>query len=99
MQRAEARSRDQDLLQRLADEKYEEFVATQADLRAPSSGDFEDRGLSDIDWEAESEATGVENLQSITVKVQARRGSERDPVGQASGLVYVPPATQGGSAQ
>lgn len=90
--RAEARARDQDLVQRLADEKYEELISTEPDLSAPQSGNFDDRNLS-FTWEMESTPSGIESLQSITVRVEPRNGNSQAPTGIASGLVYVPPTT------
>jgi hypothetical protein len=91
--RAEARARDQDLVQRLADEKYEELISTEPDLSAPQSGNFDDRNLPDFNWEMESTPSGIESLQSITVRVEHRQANNQTPSGIASGLVYVPPVT------
>lgn len=91
--RAEARARDQDLVQRLADEKYEELVSTEPDLSAPQNGNFDDRDLPNYTWEMESTPSGIESLQSITVRVEPRNGNAQAPTGLASGLVYVPPVT------
>lgn len=99
--RAEARARDQDLVQRLADEKYEELISTEPDLSAPQSGNFDDRNLTDFNWEMESTPSGIESLQSITVRVEHRQANNQTPAGIASGLVYVPPVTSttGAAAQ
>jgi Tfp pilus assembly protein PilV len=91
--RGEARAREQDMIQRLADEKYEEVVSTETDLNAPQNGDFSDRDLPDMTWEMESTPTGIENLQSITVRVENRRGNGQSPTGEASGLIYLAPTT------
>jgi prepilin-type N-terminal cleavage/methylation domain-containing protein len=91
--RAEARARDQDLVQRLADEKYEELISTEPDLSAPQNGNFDDRNLPDFNWEMESTPSGIESLQSITVRVEPRVANDQAPTGLASGLVYVPPVT------
>ncbi|MGV3618264.1 MAG: type IV pilus modification PilV family protein [Fimbriimonas sp.] len=98
--KAEARARAQDLVQRLADEKYEELISTEPDLSAPTSGNFEDRDLPDFTWEMESTPTGIENLQAITVRVEPRQPDDRSPTGVASGVIYVPPVTTtSGAAQ
>lgn len=93
--RGEARAREQELVQRLAIEKYDELVATAPDLAAPQNGDFEDRNLTGFRWESQSEPTGVENLEAITVTVTREPETNLSPVGRASGLRFVPPVTTG----
>ena len=98
--KGEARARDQELVQRLADEKYEEVISTEPDLSAPQNGDFADRNLPDVTWEMESTPSGIENLQSIVVRVEFRGRDSRAPTGESAGVVYVPPiTTTGGTAQ
>lgn len=97
--RGEARLREQDLVQRLADQKYQELLATSQDLAIPTNGDFSDENYPDITWELESETTGITDLQAITVTVEIRDGDSRSPVGEASGLIYIPPVTTEGTTQ
>jgi prepilin-type N-terminal cleavage/methylation domain-containing protein len=97
--RAEARAREQDFVQLLAERKYEELVATEADLSAPTDGNFEDEGVFGYRWNMESADSGIEGLQSITVSVEPEDALVTDVFGEAVGLVYIPPTTTvGGTA-
>lgn len=91
--RGESRAREQDYVQVLADRKYEELLATSTDLANSDNGNFEDEGINGYHWNMVSQDPGIDNLLSITVTVEADNASDRDPVGQASGLAFVAPTT------
>lgn len=91
--RAEFRTRQHGMIQQLAQEKYDELITTEANLTAPQSGTFSDQGHSELTWNLESTPSGVENLQAITVKVQASNADAKSSEGVASGLVYIHPET------
>jgi Tfp pilus assembly protein PilV len=90
--RTDFRVRESEQMQQLAIEKYEELVATGEALNAGQSGDFADRNLDDYRWTVESEGSGIENLQSVTVTVRRGNGDAREAT--ISGLVYQAPATE-----
>lgn len=91
--RGEDRAREQDFVQVLATRKYEELLATSTDLANSDNGTFEDEGINGYRWSMVSQDPGIDNLLTITVTVEADNAGDRDPVGQASGLVFVPPIT------
>lgn len=99
--KGEARLREQDQLQRLAEQKYRELVVTETDLSAPQNGNFDDQKLTGFTWSMESEPSGVEDVQAITVKVEKSANEKNAPEGVVSGLVYIPPSTDStsGSSQ
>lgn len=97
--RTEHRTRQHEVLQRLAEDKYDEIVTTEATLTAPQNGNFSDRNLPKFTWKLESVPSGVENLQALTVRVQADQNDAKSPEGIASGLVYIHPQTTTGATQ
>lgn len=93
----DARVRQIELMQRLANEKFEEVLATGEHASAPLSGTFEDRGLEGYAFTVDTEPSSTENLQIIRVVV--RPADEENPMrAQATGLTFVPPATGEGGA-
>lgn len=100
LSRSEARARELETMQRLAYEKYDEVLSTSQDISAPDEGDFSDENYPGYTWRSESEVTGVENLEAVTVTVEKSTDkSESAPVATATGLVYVPPQGSTGAAQ
>lgn len=91
--RGESRAREQDFIQTLADRKYDEILATSTDLASSDNGDFEEEGIYGYRWSVDSQDSGIENLYSITVTVEADDATEKSPVGEAAGMVYVPATT------
>ncbi len=93
-ERAEARLLQKERMQRLANQKLEEIIATQ-DFGA-TSGDFSDQNEPDLAWEFVEESTSTENLEFLTVTVTSN--SDETRVQKISKLLYRPP-TSTGSAQ
>lgn len=80
-------------MQRLAIDKYQELVATEALQTQELSGDFSDHGDDRYVWQASVEPTGTENLSALNVIVQPRNAGSDGPMQFASGVVYLPPAS------
>lgn len=87
MQRSEARILQSERMQRLAQTKLEEIIATQ-DYNA-QGGDFQDQGITDLSWSMTNDVTSVENLEKVTLKV-TKQGDE-SAVQTVETLVYRPP--------
>jgi len=83
-------------MQRLAIDKYEELVATEALETQSLNGDFSDRGEDNYLWSASVAATGTDNLSALTVTVTPRDGAENDQA-VVNGVVYQPPQTTNGT--
>ena len=82
------RSMERETLHQLAHEKYGELVAT-GDWTAVFEGEFEDVRYEDYEWEAETETTGVLDLEYLRVTV-TKNGEGSSSVAFAEGLVYRP---------
>jgi len=94
MTKADGGMRESERMQRLADEKLQELLAT-GDWEFSTEGDFQDRNDSRYNWTATLEPSGIENLQVLAVTVS--HANVRDDVGtQAYELIYVPPTTGAG---
>ena len=87
--RGERRALITETMQRLAFQKYEEIVATGEVTSATLEGDFSDRNLETLKWEAEVEQSGTENLSIITVRVTS--DADENMQAQARGLLFEPP--------
>jgi hypothetical protein len=84
-------------MQRLALDKYDELVATEA-LQAQSlNGDFSDRGNDSYLWTAAVTPTSTANLSTLTVTVSRRDGST-DNQEVINGVVYIQPQTTTGTS-
>lgn len=93
MAKTEAKLRTKEVMQRLAERKYEELVATSTNLATPQSGDFQDWNEKRFTWSTAVDTTGVDNLNAITLTVSpASGGSDSDKI-KVVGLVYIPPST------
>lgn len=85
--------RESERMQRLADEKLLELLAT-GDWQFMTEGDFTDRNENRYLWTATLEPTGVENLEVLSVTIT--RAAQRNDTGyQANQLLYVPPIVGG----
>lgn len=95
--RAQSGLQERERMQRLAVSKYDEIIATGIG-NAPTSGDFQDYNESRYKWEAEIQATGTENLQTVRVVVTPTTTDR--PQASVQGLLFVPPQpTDAGAAQ
>jgi len=93
MNRAEARARDADLLQSLAQQKMNEMGAVTDPRTAETSGDFGDRGYPDVTWSLEVQPSGAQDVDTVTIT------ATRGPVSEAlTSLLCVPPDTANGAA-
>ena len=92
--RTELRMRTAEKLQRLAEDKYDELMATGQTSQSGLNGDFSDIGENGYSWSLDVEPSGVDNLNSVVVTVTPSRGSTQDKA-IAYGLQFVPPATAG----
>ena len=86
----DAYARDADLLQRLAALKMAE-IGTVSDPRTmDDSGDFAEQGYPAVEWRMETEPSGAENVDQVTIT------AERDNAAQSLvGLVFIRPITTG----
>ncbi len=91
--RREVANRQQEVLQRLAQRKYDELLVTSTDITTPQSGDFTDWNLPDYKWSTQVDTTGVDNLDAITVTVESNVSNSNTLKALATGVVYVPPQT------
>lgn len=76
------------LLQRLAAEKIDDLRILPDPSQAGSTGDFMDRGYTDITWTADVEPTSVSNVDNVTVTVTQGKASQ-----EISTLIYIPTST------
>ena len=93
--KAQVRMLEREQMQRLALQKYEELVAT-GEYTTSSSGDFSDRNEARFQWDSTVDATGVENLQALTIRV-FKPQSEETAYERFTGLIFRPATT--GAAQ
>ncbi|HWD37548.1 MAG TPA: prepilin-type N-terminal cleavage/methylation domain-containing protein [Fimbriimonas sp.] len=89
----EKAARDQEYVDRLASEKYDELISTNQAALANASGDFSDRNIQGYTWNLEVGQSQVTNLDTVTLTVQKQPAGKKDPVGRVEGMMYVPPAT------
>ncbi len=91
--RAESRISERDLIDRIAHEKLDELVATQA-WQTEAGGSFDDPRYSDYTWSIEEENVGIENLTGLTFTVDStNKGSVT-----ISTVVFTAPAATGDGA-
>ncbi len=83
-------------MQRLAAQKLDELVATGQLVNGEIEGDFADENEPNYTWVASVGATGISNLNSLTIKV-SRQTSQRTYSTSLQTLQYVPSET--GSTQ
>lgn len=95
LSKAEADGQDRERMERLAMQKFDELVAT-GNMTTASSGDFTDHGIADVSWQTQVSASGVDNLNHISVTVK-RSNDDKSPVAVFDSLIYVPPTTTTGT--
>jgi type II secretion system protein I len=83
----EARLIEKEEINRIAESKLRELVTT-GEWQFTLSGEFEDPTLSEYSWELETEPTGTENLELLSLVV-AKEGTDLDET--LTQLVYTPP--------
>lgn len=96
MAKTDRQMQEREIMQRLAVQKYDEIVSTNAIDTAELNGDFSDRSDDRYEWRAEVEPSGEENLEILTVTVK-RLDTEEGPEATLDGLVYRPPVDTGGT--
>jgi prepilin-type N-terminal cleavage/methylation domain-containing protein len=84
----DARARDAELLQRLAALKMAEIGAVSDPRTMDESGDFTEQGYPAIEWRMETEPSGAENIDQVTIT--AERGNVEQSL---TGLVFIRPIT------
>ncbi|MBL8068198.1 MAG: prepilin-type N-terminal cleavage/methylation domain-containing protein [Armatimonadetes bacterium] len=89
---AEIKVAQRDLIYRIAAEKLDELVATEA-WKSEAGGSFDDTRLSDYTWSIQEVNTGVENVTGLTLTVSSTSKGEVT----VSTLVFEPPQTSGGT--
>ncbi len=98
MSRAESRIRQIEAMTILAQHKYDELIATTANLTTNQTGDFTDQNNNDYSWSATIDQTGVTNLVAVSVTVNPTVDtSSSAPVAHVSGLIYQAPASTTGA--
>ncbi len=90
MAQSKVRLQQSQLMQKLANDKLAEVIATGDASNGSASGTFDSAGAEKMTWSTEDESTGVENLDAITVTVK-----QDDREVSASTLYYRAPATTG----
>lgn len=85
------RSIETEALQRLANEKFDELVATQ-EWQSASEGGFDGAQFEDYSWSTETETTTVAGLEYLRVTV-TRAFAGREDTAFVDGLVYTPDTT------
>ena len=85
--RAETRTRDSDLVQTLAQEKWDELNSVTDPSTAADQGDFADQGYPDVSWDLTLATSAITNVEELTLV--ARRGEVEQTL---VGLHYTPPA-------
>ncbi|MGI4791546.1 MAG: type IV pilus modification PilV family protein [Janthinobacterium lividum] len=88
IQAAGAQARSADLLQRLAAEQIGDMRLLSDPSTGGNSGDFSDRGHSEITWAANVETTNAANVDKVTVTATRGRISQA-----VSTLIFVRPST------
>lgn len=90
LERAERAVAQKELVERIAHEKLEELVATQA-WQSESGGSFDRQELRDYTWSLDEVDVGIENVTGLRVTVTSLNKGRS----VATTLVYVPPQTGG----
>ena len=87
--RSEDRARQTEIMQRLAQAKLAELVAT-GQATTSTNGDFSDQNETDYTWEIEVNTSGITDLNAVTLTVKRTSTSDQTKLHT---LIYVPPAT------
>lgn len=85
---ADIKANSADLLQRLASEKLEDVRVNGDPSTYATSGDFTDRGYTDISWNMDVQTSSTAYVDQVTVTATRARDSQA-----ITEFVYVPPAT------
>ncbi|MBL1149850.1 MAG: type II secretion system protein [Armatimonadetes bacterium] len=91
MNAAMARGLETEKMQRIADEKFDEIVATGEVPNTPLSGEVTG---TDFVWNAESATTETENVTELIVTVRRSAGREDSGI-EVRGLVFILPTSTG----
>jgi Tfp pilus assembly protein PilV len=92
--KSQSRAMDQETMQRLALQKYDEVAALKTVTSGEATGDFSDQNELRFNWRVDRTATGTGNLDSVLVTVsRINRPQERAEI---EGLLCEPPTTSGG---
>lgn len=88
--RTEGGIQDTERMQRMAQAKLAELVAT-GDAATSTDGDFSDEGEPDLTWKLEVNTSGITDLNAVTLTV-SRGDSASSTKARVDTLVYAPPA-------
>lgn len=89
---AEIKVAERDIIYRIAKEKLDELIATEA-WKSEAGGTFEDARLNDYTWSVQEVNVGIENVTGLTVTVNSSGKGEA----VVSTLVFEPPQSTGGT--
>ena len=87
--RTEDRVRQKEYMQRIAQAKLSELVAT-GEATTSTNGDFSDQNETDYTWELEVNTSGITDLDAVTLTVKRTSTSDQ---ARLDTLLYVPPET------
>lgn len=90
MGRTEGLVLERERMQRLAVGKLDELIAT-GDYETVAQGDFQEQGEPGYEWSIETEPSGIENLDAVTVTVQPAGQGRADNEIRVRSLAYRPP--------
>ncbi|ARU40623.1 hypothetical protein CCB80_05500 [Armatimonadetes bacterium Uphvl-Ar1] len=90
LMRAERAVAEKDFIDRIAHEKLQELIATQA-WQSEAGGTFDDERLRDYTWSLQESNVGVENLTGLTLTVSSQNKGENS----ISTVVFTAPAPTG----
>jgi prepilin-type N-terminal cleavage/methylation domain-containing protein len=90
LMRAERAVAEKDFIDRIAHEKLQELIATQA-WQSEAGGTFDDERLRDYTWSLQETNVGVENLTGLTLTVSSQNKGENS----ISTIVFTAPAPTG----
>lgn len=85
----EDRARQREHMQRLAEDKLAELMAT-GQATTSSNGDFQDQNEPNYTWRLEVNTSGITDLNSVTLTVERSNNNDK---ARLDTLVYVPPTT------
>lgn len=89
--KAESVVAERDLISRVANEKMQELIATQA-WQSEAGGTFDDETLSDYTWSVEEVNVGIDTLTGLNLTVSSTGKGDLT----ISTVVFTPPAATGG---
>ena len=91
--RTEDGIRETERMQRMAQAKLAELVAT-GDATTSTDGDFTDEGEPDLTWKLEVNTSGITDLNAVSLTV-SRGDAASATKSRVDTLVYTPPAATG----